>query len=123
MLQGIITLVALQLLGETISFYFDIPIPGAIIGMVLLLGYLMLRGYVSRPLAETSGKLFPYLPLLLIPASVGVIQYGTLLEKEGIAVLAALVISLVISFIATPFIFRFLSTALKRQPERTDDGA
>lgn len=114
MLQGIITLVALQLAGEMLSHYLDIPVPGAIIGMVLLLGYLMIKGYVSRPLAETSQKLFPYLPLLLIPASVGVIQYGALLEKEGLAVLAALVISLVISFIATPFLFKGLVLLFRR---------
>lgn len=108
MLQGIITLVALQLAGEMLSHYLDIPIPGAIIGMVLLLVYLMIRGYVSQPLSETSQKLFPYLPLLLIPASVGVIQYGKLLEEEGLAVLAALVLSLILSFIATPYLFRGL---------------
>lgn len=118
MLQGIITLVSLQLLGEIVSHYLAIPIPGAIIGMVLLLIYLMVKGYVSTELSETSGKLFPYLPLLLIPASVGVIQYGELLEKEGIAVLAALVISLVISFIATPFIFKGLVASFKRSPSR-----
>lgn len=115
MLQGIITLIALQLVGETISHYFEIPIPGAIIGMVLLLLYLMIKGYVATPLATTAQKLFPYLPLLLIPASVGVIQYGALLEREGVAVLAALIISLVISFIATPFIFQALIKVLRRQ--------
>lgn len=118
MLQGIITLVALQLVGEALSHYLDIPVPGAIIGMVLLLAYLMLKGYVAAPLADTATKLFPYLPLLLIPASVGVVQYGALLEQEGVAVLAALVISLVISFIATPFIFRALVKLLNRTGAR-----
>lgn len=111
MLQGIIVLIALQLIGETISYYLDIPIPGAIIGMVLLLLFLMFKGNVSESLSSTAQKLFPYLPLLLIPASVGVIQYGQLLEKEGIAVVSALVLSLVISFIATPLIFKGLKAA------------
>ncbi|MDX1692707.1 MAG: CidA/LrgA family protein, partial [Ketobacteraceae bacterium] len=73
-----------------------------------------MRGFVSRPLSDTATKLFPYLPLLLIPASVGVIQYGDLLEREGIAVLVALVVSLVISFIATPYIFKALVSAFNR---------
>ena len=113
MLQGLITLIALQLVGECISHYGDLPIPGAIIGMLLLLIYLMFRGSVSESLTSTSQKLFPYLPLLVIPASVGVIQYGALLEKEGIAILAALVISLILSFIATPFIFKALKSPTK----------
>ena len=114
MLQGLIVLVALQLIGETFSHYLNIPIPGAIIGMVLLLGYLVIRGFVSKPLLETSTRLFPYLPLLLIPASVGVIQYGSLLEEEGVAVLTALVLSLVISFAVTPFIFKGLAAIFNR---------
>lgn len=112
-------LIALQLVGEMISHYFGLPIPGAIIGMAILLGYLILRGEVAESLSTSSQYLFPYLPLLLIPASVGVIQYGELLEKEGIAVLAALVISLIISFVATPFIFmglRSLFQSNNRKP-------
>lgn len=113
MLQGLIILIALQLIGECISHYAELPIPGAIIGMLLLLIYLMIAGSVSESLSSTSQKLFPYLPLLLIPASVGVIQYGGLLEKEGFAILMALVISLIISFTATPFIFKALKSSLK----------
>ena len=114
MLQGIITLITLQLVGEALSTYLNIPIPGAIIGMVLLLAYLMVKGGVSNHLLTTAQQLFPYLPLLLIPASVGVIQYGELLEREGAAVLIALVLSLLISFILTPFIFRALMLAFKK---------
>lgn len=112
MLQGLIVLIALQLVGEAISTYMEIPIPGAIIGMVLLLAYLMVKGYVTEELTSTANQLFPYLPLLLIPASVGVVQYGDLLEKEGMAILTALVLSVILSFAFVPFLFKLLKSLL-----------
>lgn len=114
MLQGLILLIALQIIGDWISHALDIPIPGSIIGMLLLLCFLIIKGSVSKPLAETAQSLFPYLPLLLIPASVGVIQYGELLQVEGFAVISALVISAVASLIAVPFIFKFLKSVFNR---------
>ncbi len=112
MLKGLIILVSLQLIGEAITTYLDIPIPGAIIGMLLLLIYLMIKGYVDEELSSTATHLFPYLPLLLIPASVGVIQYGELLEKEGLSIIAALVISVICSFFFVPFFFKLLKSIL-----------
>lgn len=108
MLQGLIILIALQLLGDALSEYFELPVPGAIIGMVLLLSYLIIKGQLSKPLDQATSALLPYLPLFLIPASVGVIQYGPLLKQEGFAIITALIISVVLSFICTPFIFRTL---------------
>lgn len=114
MLQGLILLIALQIIGDWISHSMDIPVPGSIIGMLLLLCYLIIKGNISKPLADTAQSLFPYLPLLLIPASVGVIQYGDLLREEGLAVISALVISAVASLIAVPFIFKFLRSVFRR---------
>lgn len=114
MLQGIIVLIALQLIGDGISHALDIPIPGSIIGMVLLLCFLVIKGSVSDSLSSTAQSLFPYLPLLLIPASVGVIQYGDLLKQEGLAVISALVLSAIASLLALPFIFKFLKFVFNR---------
>lgn len=108
MLRGLIYLILLQITGDTIAHLFSLPIPGAVIGMVLLLFILIAKGGISEPLLQTSQTLFPLLPLLLIPASVGVVAYLDLLEKEWIGIIAALVLSLVASFLITPFIFQRL---------------
>ncbi len=120
MLKGLILLVFLQLLGDCIAHIFALPIPGAVIGMVILLFYLMLKGGLDSDLQLTAQKLFPFLPLLLIPTSVGVIQYLDLLKEEWFAITSALVLSLITGMIATPFVFGFFIRRFSGKPSPTD---
>ena len=107
MLAGILQLMLFNLLGYGITVGLNLPIPAPVVGLVLLLIYLLVRGSLEAPLAEASAKLLPLLPLFLIPASAGVVEYGALVRNEWLPILLALVISLVVSFVATPFLFRF----------------
>jgi holin-like protein len=54
------------------------------------------------------------LPLLFVPAGVGVVQYLGLLRERGLALAAALVVSTVLTLVATVGIFllvkRFVGT-------------
>ena len=51
LLRGLSLLVAFQLAGTALNVLFFPVIPGAIIGLVLLFIYLMLRGGVNEPIA------------------------------------------------------------------------
>lgn len=106
MLPGILQLMIFNLLGYVFAQGFDLPIPASVIGLVLLLTYLLIRGGISESLAEATSKLLPLLPLFLIPASAGVVEYGALVKKEWLPILLALVTSLFVSFLVTPFLFR-----------------
>ena len=107
MLAGILQLMIFNLLGYALVQGFDLPIPAPVIGLVLLLVFLLIRGSISESLAEATSKLLPLLPLFLIPASAGVVEYGALVKKEWLPILLALVVSLLVSFLVTPFLFRF----------------
>ena|SRR3990167_2154932 len=107
MLAGLLQLLLFYLLGFIAVTALHLPIPAAVAGLVLLLVFLMLRRSASESLLEATGKLLPFLPLFLIPASAGVIQHGALLQKEWLALSAAILVSTLASFVITPFIFRF----------------
>ena len=49
MVNGLIVLIAYLFAGDIISHSFDLPIPGGIIGMVLMLITLIIRGKVDEP--------------------------------------------------------------------------
>jgi holin-like protein len=114
MLNGLLSLLVFNLLGFVLVSMLDLPLPAAVAGLILLFGYLMLTGSVPDSLVQATAKLLPFLPLFLIPASAGVIQYGKLLEQEWLAISLALVISSLVSFMLTPFIFRFYQRLLGR---------
>ncbi|MFS2160569.1 CidA/LrgA family protein [Pseudomonas sp. Pseusp122] len=97
LLRGLTWLVLFQLLGTALNHLFLSILPGPIIGLVLLLGYLMVRGEVSEPVSVAASSLLRYLPLLLVPPAVGIMIYATAIAENFWAIVGSLVLSLVIS--------------------------
>src|SRR5690554_6132771 len=76
LLRGLSWLIIFQLLGTAANVLFLPFLPGPIIGMVLLVVFLRLRGQVSAPLERASTGLLKYLPLFLVPPATGIMMYG-----------------------------------------------
>ena len=117
LLRGLTWLVLFQLLGTAINHLFLSMLPGPIIGLVLLLAYLMLRGEVSAPLSEASSSLLRYLPLLLVPPAVGVMVYASDIAADFWAIVGALVLSVLI---ALAFCGVLMQKMIARQAKRED---
>ncbi len=107
MLKGLLILIGFQLAGEFISAQFQLPFPGAVIGMGLLFVYLVIKGRTPIPLSTTSTALFPYIPLFLMPACVGAMGYWPLLQEEWLALIVALTVSTITTIVITPYIMQF----------------
>ena len=90
MLHGILTLLLFQFVGECISKLFELKIPGAIIGMVLLLLFLIIRKGSFHALDTSVFWLLRYLPLFIIPAAAGIITQFETISNELFAILASL---------------------------------
>ncbi|PWV80632.1 CidA/LrgA family protein [Halomonas sp. A11-A] len=73
--MGMSVLLTCQFLGEVIARGLTLPIPGPVIGMVILLIGLMVRGKVPRSLRLTGEGLLRYLTLLFVPAWVGLMVH------------------------------------------------
>ena len=97
LLRGLTWLVLFQLLGTALNHLLVPVLPGPIIGLLLLLGFLMVRGQVSEPLSLAASSLLRYLPLLLVPPAVGVMVYAKDIAADFWAIIGALVLSLVIA--------------------------
>lgn len=97
LLRGLTWLVLFQLLGTALNHLFLSNLPGPIIGLVLLLVYLMVRGEVSEPISQAASSLLRYLPLLLVPPAVGVMVYAAAIAEDFWAIVGALVLSLIIA--------------------------
>ena len=72
MIAALTILLLFQLAGEVLVQLSGLPVPGPVIGMVLLFLALALRGSVSEDLRNTSQTLLSHLSLLFVPAGVGV---------------------------------------------------
>ncbi|GAA6134626.1 CidA/LrgA family protein [Oceaniserpentilla sp. 4NH20-0058] len=96
MLYGLIVFISYMLLGEFISALIAWPVPGSVLGMLLLFMTLVIRGGVSDSVKQSSQSLLPYLPLFIVPASVGIVNYMDLIKMEGHIILLAMIVSLLV---------------------------
>lgn len=117
LLRGLTWLVLFQLLGTGLNALILHMIPGPIIGLVLLFLYLVWSGEVSAPVSEAAGSLLRYLPLLLVPAAVGVMAYAKQIAADFWAIVGALALSLLVSFVFAGWLMQKLIDRQRKQKE------
>ena len=105
MLKGIIILLLFQFLGECISKFFELLVPGPVIGMVLLLLFLIIRKGSFLSLDNAVALHLRYLPLLFIPAAMGIITQLDIITKEFWAIVIALFVG---TLVALAFAAKFM---------------
>ena len=105
MLKGIIVLLFCQFIGECIAKFFELLVPGPVIGMVLLLIFLLIRKASFESLDNAVALHLRYLPLLFIPAAMGIITQIDIITREFWAIAIALFI---VTLIALVFAAKFM---------------
>ncbi len=108
MLNTLATLLVFQTLGEGLSYALSLPIPGPVIGMVLLFVYLTIKRDALQKLAPTSLELLKHLALLFVPAGVGIMVHAQRISDEWLPILVALVASTIVSIAVTAAVVRWL---------------
>lgn len=94
-MYGLLLLLIFLMSGTLLQHWLHLPMPGSIVGMLLLLVFLLARRSVPAPLADITRTLAPLLPLLLMPVSIGIVTHETLIRTHGLTLLAILAISLI----------------------------
>lgn len=84
------------LLGEGIGILLQIPVPGSVIGMLLLTLALQLKLVRVESVKPASDLLIKNLSLLFVPPGVGLMLYTNLLRQELLPLLSAFLISTVV---------------------------
>jgi holin-like protein len=118
MIGALAILLGLQLVGEVAVQLSGVPIPGPVVGMVLLFLALRWRGALPDTLRATAETLLSHLSLLFIPAGVGIVQHGARLAEEWLAMTVALVLSTLITVAVTALVMK--AFIRRRDGERRD---
>lgn len=101
MLEGFAILLLFQLAGELITRLSGLPVPGPVLGMALLLFAVLVLKKVPEGVRSASEGLLRYLPLLFVPAGVGLINHGVLLKQDIWVISITLVVSTVLTLVVT----------------------
>lgn len=117
MIFGLVQILLFQSIGELISKLLLPTLPGPVIGLVLLVGWLVFRKGINSELAIVADGFSQYLGLLFVPAAVGVVLFLPQLKANALAIASALVGSVILTIGSSALVARLLSEKQKAQNE------
>lgn len=103
-INGITVLLIYQLVGEVSVLYLKLPVPGPVMGMILLFVTLLIRRKTPESLNTAASTLLSHLSLLFIPAGVGMMVHFERIGNEWLPISLAIILSAAITIVATALI-------------------
>ncbi|WP_423820530.1 CidA/LrgA family protein [Salinisphaera sp. SPP-AMP-43] len=117
MIGSIAALLVLQLVGTILIRLTGLPLPGPVVGMLILFAYLLWRGATPHPFERTAQGLLQNLALLFVPAGVGVITHLQSVANQWLALSLTLIASAAITLVVTALTLHWLMRARTHRAE------
>ena len=114
-LRGLAWLLSFQSVGELLARGLQLPFPGPVVGMILLLPALRWR-VVREPVNVCADLLLSHLSLLFVPVGVGVMTHLSLISQYGIRILAVLILSTLAGLTVTVMGLHLLQSRINKPP-------
>lgn len=118
MLAGFLLLVLFQLLGDVLAAWLGIPVPGAVLGMLLLVVALLLKARLGgadalqsatgQSLEQVSNGLVRYLSLFFLSAGIGIFFLPETFSGQWLPLLAVIVPGTVLTLLVTALLLQAL---------------
>jgi len=125
-LKSIFIIFLFQLIGESAQKYFELTVPGPVIGLILLLiSFILLKNNknlfvnkVKNEISSTAIHISNYLSLLFVPIGVGVVMHLSYLEKNYIEVLGVIFFSTILTIGFTALVMEAINNRFKKNDRK-----
>ncbi|NLB21459.1 MAG: CidA/LrgA family protein [Clostridium sp.] len=97
-------LLFIAFMGEVLNKVFLIPLPGSVLGLLVLLALLLLKWIRLEQIEELSTFLMSHLAIFFVPAGVGLITVLGILQEAWLILLVISVTTTQLVLIATAFV-------------------
>ena len=114
LIMGMSVLLACQFAGELLARGLGMPVPGPVVGMVILLLGLLVLGRVPKSLRMTGEGLLRYLTLLFVPAGVGLMVHARLIGMDFWPIVLTLIVSTALTLAVTAWVLERLQRRYRR---------
>jgi holin-like protein len=114
MLHTLAILLLFQCLGEGLVFALGLPVPGPVIGMLLLCALLLAKPRLHALVDAGANDLLRHLSLLFVPAGAGIVAAGANFSGQWPAIVGALVGGTLVTLAVTAAVLRFLTRAAEK---------
>ncbi|WP_019911690.1 CidA/LrgA family protein [Paenibacillus sp. HW567] len=89
------------LIGDYLQKLLHLPIPGSIVGLLLLFVLLLLKIVPVKLIENGSNFILAYLPMFFIPATAGIMNHLDIFSGRGLLLIGILVVSSVLTMVVT----------------------
>lgn len=100
-IKQFLIIVSVSCIGELLNYLIPLPIPASIYGLIIMLGLLVSKKIRLNAVKETADFLINIMPIMFIPASVGLIAYWEQLRPFVIPVIVITVLSTILVMVVT----------------------
>lgn len=116
MLFAIAALLLFQLAGGVIAQWLEIPLPGPLLGMALMLLALCGLGRLPAALRRTSNHLLTHLMLLFIPSIVAIMTQAEYIAAQWLPFIAACIGGAAITVVVTAATLKLMLRHQHKKP-------
>lgn len=109
MLPALIAIFLCQLIGELVVVALGLPLPGPIVGMLILFAGLLVKKGVPAPLAQVADGLLAHLSLLFVPAGAGIVLHVATLESGAAIIGLSILVPTLCTVAVTGIVMQRLS--------------
>lgn len=107
-LRQLMIILVTYFVGQVLQTLFHLPIPGSVIGLILLFFALYIRIIKVEMIEDVCEFLLSNMSFLFIPAGVGLMSSFGILKGKWIAFMIILIISTVLVWVVTAYVVKFL---------------
>jgi holin-like protein len=94
--------------GEVLNRLFNIPIPGNVIGMVILLAALLSGVIKVEAIEDVTEFMLKHLAFFFVPAGISIISSFDIIKTNLVSMLAVILLSTVVVIVTTGITVQFL---------------
>jgi holin-like protein len=99
------TLCGLSLGGDWLTNRFSLPVPGPVLGMIVLLAVLTRFPDRVEWLTPAADLLLKWMGVLVVPSTAGVVLYPELFREHGLALVFILLVTTIASGLACSWMY------------------
>ena len=111
-------ILAISLIGELLNCLIPLPIPASIYGMLILFTALCCGLIKLSAVKETGHFLIQIMPMMFIPATVGLLESWEIMQGFLTAIIAIALISTVLVILASGHATQFIINLKKKEKQQ-----
>ena len=92
-LKQFLIILLVSCIGELLNYVIPLPVPATIYGLLIMLGLLILKIVPLHAVKETAEFLIEIMPVMYIPAGVGLLVYWEHIKKFLLPLCAIIIVS------------------------------